>query len=696
MQDSMDIDTPVPLVPIKYVNNRVQFTIRRSSSAPDLGKKTREDYHSKKTGYIYESAMLAHVHPTEDHPERPARILVIFQEMQAEGLITRARSIPFNPVLRREALLVHSEDHWNKVEQIAQMTRENILESVAYYEGLSLYVSPATTHAAKLSCGGVIEACRAVASGTIRNCFAIVRPPGHHAEPDEHMGFCFFNNCAVAARAMQVERKAKKVLILDWDVHHGNGTQKAFLDDPTVLYISLHRFDIYPGGQFGAVTSCGEGPGLGYSVNIAWPGGGMGDADYLYAFQKVVMPIAVEFAPDLVIVSAGFDAARGDDLGECDVTPAGYAHMTHMLSSLANGKLVVALEGGYNLDSIRNSAVAVMRVLMGEAPPYLLPMVASKAATETVYQTARVHARYWNNLNAPPLDARAIEDSPISTDIPTLLKEYRARQLYTHCELYRIPIADQELKSSFEGLALCSNDIMAARKMIFLIHNFGDLHIETLGEASCDIDLEKSYIMDASEQLVQWARRSGFSFIDLNVFFNASAYLASSKESRREAIALQRKMITYIWDNYVELLDDDCKVYLVAYAGASYPLSELFRSRDLTKRLAGVVQIVGQSQEPATLKHHSEAYDWFVKNSVIYTGFDPSDMATFSQRAGIGRAQSLSSNGGSIRGASVMQKCIPHLDELIKSGRPFGAPVPDAGVADLSGLSNGAAMYHIG
>ncbi len=138
----------------------------------------------------------------------------------------------------------------------------------------------------------------------MRNAFAIVRPPGHHAEPTEHMGFCFFNNVAVAAREVQRQGLAKKVLILDWDVHHGNGTQRAFWDDPNVLYISIHRHDggkFYPSSDFGALDMVGEGEGEGKSVNIPWPGPGFGDGDYIYAFQKIVMPIAYEFAPDLVI-----------------------------------------------------------------------------------------------------------------------------------------------------------------------------------------------------------------------------------------------------------------------------------------------------------------------------------------------------------------------------------------------------------
>lgn len=282
------------------------------------------------------------------------------------------------------------------------LTDQEIERDRALYEHQSLYVNRQTALAARLSCGGVISACEAVLQGHVRNAIAVVRPPGHHAEPDQSMGFSFLNNVAVATKSVQKTLGVGKVLILDWDVHHGNGTQRAFFNDPNVLYISIHRHDggtFYPASDFGSLNVTGEGAGEGKSVNIPWPTNGFGDADYLYAFQQIVMPIAYEFSPELVIISAGFDAADGDILGECKVTPSAYAHMTHMLMSLAGGKVVVALEGGYNLDAISNSAQAVARTLVGQELPVLGPMQASDLATETVYQVARVQSRYWKSIN---------------------------------------------------------------------------------------------------------------------------------------------------------------------------------------------------------------------------------------------------------------------------------------------------------
>lgn len=275
----------------------------------------------------------------------------------------------------------------------------------------SIYLNHSTYECAKLAAGGAIEACKAVVQGAVRNAIAIIRPPGHHAESDQPSGFCIFNNVPIATRVCQnaYPETCRKVLILDWDVHHGNGIQHAFYNDPNVLYISLHVFKngtFYPNLPDGNLDYCGEGPGEGKNVNIPWAEHGMGDSEYLYAFQQVVMPIATEFNPDLVIISAGFDAAEGDLLGGCFVTPACYGHMTHMLMSLAKGKLVVCLEGGYNLRSIARSALAVTKVLMLEPPDRLrddLP-APKDSAVYIVENVKRQHSKYWKSLYPKHLD----------------------------------------------------------------------------------------------------------------------------------------------------------------------------------------------------------------------------------------------------------------------------------------------------
>ena len=228
----------------------------------------------------------------------------------------------------------------------------------------SIYLNQSTFGAARFSAGGAIALCRAVMQREVRNGMAVIRPPGHHAECNRPMGFCIFDNVSIAAKVCQADFKesCRKVLIFDWDVHHGNGIQQAFYQDPNVLYISIHVHQdgkFYPAGPYGNYDHCGGSAGLGKNVNIPWSKQGMGDADYIYAFQQIVMPVAYDFDPDLVIsmvplsvnsimlisqVAAGFDAAEGDQLGGCFVTPACYAHMTHMLMSLAGGRVVACLE----------------------------------------------------------------------------------------------------------------------------------------------------------------------------------------------------------------------------------------------------------------------------------------------------------------------------------------------------------------
>jgi hypothetical protein len=262
---------------------------------------------------------------------------------------------------------------------------------------LDCYLGPDTFECARLAAGAAAEAAVAVARGQAPCAAAVIRPPGHHAESGLAMGFCFFNNAAVAARAAQ-QAGCRRVLVLDNDVHHGNGTQHIFEADATVLYASLHRHD---GGAFfpgtGAADEVGTGAGEGYTVNVPWSGPGPGDGDYVAAFCRVLLPVAYEFAPDLVVLSAGFDAAQGDPLGGCRVSPAGYAHMVALLRPVA--PLVVLLEGGYNLRATAESVEACMRVLAGDRPPPL-PRGAAPTAVglQGVSQALAAQRRYWRCL----------------------------------------------------------------------------------------------------------------------------------------------------------------------------------------------------------------------------------------------------------------------------------------------------------
>ncbi len=308
------------------------------------------------TGLVYDERLLAHRAPY-DHPEHPGRLTAIWRRLQEEGLAGRCERVPAREATREELAAIHTAAHIAAVDATADAGFVQLDPDT--------YACRDSALAARLAAGGLVDLCAAVAAGHLSNGFALLRPPGHHAEAERAMGFCLFNNVAVAARALQ-RGGTRRILIVDWDLHHGNGTQKNFWEDPDVFYFSTHQFPFYPGT--GAIDETGGGAGPGTTVNVPWPGG-MGDAEYLAAFDRVLLPAAHDFRPDLVLVSAGFDAAEGDPLGAMRVSPAGYARMTARLSTLAGGRLVLALEGGYDLEAIARSAAACLRVLLGEDAP---------------------------------------------------------------------------------------------------------------------------------------------------------------------------------------------------------------------------------------------------------------------------------------------------------------------------------------
>ncbi|KAK2463227.1 hypothetical protein APHAL10511_004882 [Amanita phalloides] len=567
-------------------------------------------------GYVYAAEMTAHFNPA-GHPESPDRIVAIYQTLVFAHYTPKMKWLPIRPVRREEALLVHSEDHWDKVLAIQHMTEQEIADSEDYYEQLSLYVMQGTTRAALLSCGGVVEACLTVARNQLQKAFAIVRPPGHHAEPDEHMGFCFFNNVAVAAKVVQQLTPIKRIMILDWDVHHGNGTQRAFNDDPSVLYVSLHRYEqgtFYPCGPFGGMQSCGEGSGLGFSVNVPWPQRGMTDADYLHAFQRVIMPIALEFAPELVIISAGFDAAEGDDLGECHVSPAGYAHMTHMLAGLAGGKLVIALEGGYNLDSISNSALAVVKVLLGEAPDELPPLIASEAGTETVWLVAREQSKYWKSVDPKACEPReGLED--VSFSISEILKAHRQHYLFTQHGMLQIPLVSKELEDRFSTQITCSSNIFDCKTLVFLAHEFGNLRFELVSSATCDAELERSYLLDTSKELIDWAKKEKHGILDINLYPKPVTTPLSRSRTTED---LKKDIVTYLWDNFVQLSNAQ-RIILIGHGPGCQPMMDLIEHRSISvkKLVKVVIQIVGTSKFPISPKNDDETRIWYKNNSCV-------------------------------------------------------------------------------
>uniref|UniRef100_M4E0N2 histone deacetylase n=1 Tax=Brassica campestris TaxID=3711 RepID=M4E0N2_BRACM len=349
------------------------------------------------TAVGFDERMLLHSEfevKAQPHPERPDRLRAIAASLATAGVFPgRCLPIHAREITKQELQMVHTSELVDAV---------NITSQLLYsYFTTDTYANEYSARAARLAAGLCADLATEIYSGRVKNGFALVRPPGHHAGIKHAMGFCLHNNAAVAALVAQAAG-ARKVLIVDWDVHHGNGTQEIFEQNKSVLYISLHRHEggnFYPGT--GAADEVGTNGAEGYCVNVPWSCGGVGDKDYIYAFQHVVLPIASAFSPDFVIVSAGFDAARGDPLGCCDVTPAGYSRMTQMLGDICGGKMLVILEGGYNLRSISSSATAVIKVLLGEnSENDDLPIATtpSKAGLETVIEVMNIQMKFWPSL----------------------------------------------------------------------------------------------------------------------------------------------------------------------------------------------------------------------------------------------------------------------------------------------------------
>jgi acetoin utilization deacetylase AcuC-like enzyme len=307
------------------------------------------------TGFIFHPEFLSH-QTGPHHPEEPARLTAITRHLEAIGLLNELVYLePTEPSLDW-LMLAHTPQHIRTIEQACARGVKALDPDT--------YVSPASYRAALLAVGGALQAVDQVLDGRVRNAFVALRPPGHHAERDRAMGFCLFNNVAIAARYAQQQYGLKRVLIVDWDVHHGNGTQHAFEDDPSVLFFSTHQYPFYPGT--GRASERGNGPGLGYTINVPLAAG-CGNQEYIEVFEKILYPAAQAFRPDLVLISAGFDAHREDPLAGMHVTEGGYERLTTIVRDIAEqccaGRLVSLLEGGYNLEALARSVERHLRTL---------------------------------------------------------------------------------------------------------------------------------------------------------------------------------------------------------------------------------------------------------------------------------------------------------------------------------------------
>jgi len=310
-----------------------------------------------KTGLVYHPGYLDH-DMGSGHPESPNRLRAIMQQLEQSGTTARVIKIEARKAEDDWLTQVHSPSYVLSLNRHAPTSGRVSLDP-------DTSMSPGTLHAAYLAAGGALAAVDAIMAQQVDHVFCAVRPPGHHAEAGRAMGFCFFNNVAIAARYIQKKYGLTRVLIVDWDVHHGNGTQHSFEGDPSILFFSTHQYPHYPGTGRG--TERGKGAGEGFTINVPMEAG-EGDDDYRAVFQKVLVPAADDFKPEFVIISAGFDAHKNDPLASMGLTEAGYAELTQIVAGIAKrhakGRILSSLEGGYNLTALAASVHAHIGALL--------------------------------------------------------------------------------------------------------------------------------------------------------------------------------------------------------------------------------------------------------------------------------------------------------------------------------------------
>ena len=320
----------------------------------------------EKVGFLTDARYLEH-DPGKGHPESPSRLTAIYKRLIETGLWGKLVHIAPEFISQDDLFAVHSPDY------VELVCRETAAGKTALSTGTGdANICLKSFEIALLSAGGAIRAVDAVCTGEVNSVFCAIRPPGHHATVSEGMGFCIFNNAALAAKHAQKVHGLERILIVDWDFHHGNGTQEIFYEDPTVFYFSTHQLGRYPmpSTHLGYEDQIGEGAGKGTNINCPLPKGS-GDEEIIGAFMERLVPAMKDFSPELIIISAGFDSRQDDPIGEFNLTDNGFSHLTNIVidiaKSSANGRIVSLLEGGYNLAGLSAAVTAHIETLLQDA-----------------------------------------------------------------------------------------------------------------------------------------------------------------------------------------------------------------------------------------------------------------------------------------------------------------------------------------
>jgi acetoin utilization deacetylase AcuC-like enzyme len=347
---------------------------------------------SSRTGIVRHDLYKEHL-AEFPHVESPQRLKVIYDMLDGADTAGQFVTISPRPATNEELSWIHSHTYIERVAETDGKAHVSLDPDTQ--------TTPLSYQAAKLAVGGLFSLVDQIFDGTIENGFALVRPPGHHAERDRAMGFCLFNNVALGARYAMNTYGVKKILIVDWDLHHGNATQNAFYEDPDVLYFSTHQYPYYPGS--GGLGEVGHGDGTGLTINVPLSLG-HGDAEFFSIFKRILSPVADDFQPEFVFVSAGFDTYVDDPLGGMKVTPRGYAAMTRLIMDIAkryaSERVAITLEGGYHLGGLRESARAVLKELVGDSilTPDNLEAFEKGNAPPVIEDVIRVQRPYWPSL----------------------------------------------------------------------------------------------------------------------------------------------------------------------------------------------------------------------------------------------------------------------------------------------------------
>ncbi|XP_010295764.1 PREDICTED: histone deacetylase 10 [Phaethon lepturus] len=366
------------------------------------------------TALIYDEEMTTHKLLWSDPVcdiEVPERLSTSYEQLKCYHLVERCVHVPAREGSEEEILLVHSSEHLEAAKSSQTMNEEELKRLSGNYD--AFFFHPNTYRCARLAVGATLQLVDAVMSGKVCNGMALVRPPGHHSQRNTANGFCLFNNVAIAAEYAKLKYGLQRILIVDWDVHHGQGTQYIFEEDPSVLYFSWHRYEhqeFWPSLKESDYDAVGLGKGKGFNINLPWNKVGMGNSDYLAAFFHVLLPVAFEFDPELVLVSSGYDSGIGDPEGQMNATPEVFAHLTHFLMQLANGKLCVILEGGYHLKSLSESVCMTVKTLLGDPVPQITgEMAPCLSAIESIQNVRAAHKPYWKWLmyEVPPIKTAA-------------------------------------------------------------------------------------------------------------------------------------------------------------------------------------------------------------------------------------------------------------------------------------------------